>query len=107
MSGMHDMAEAPNPYEVLEVSEDADDEELRRAYLRKVKEFPPDRAPEQFQRIRDAYEVARNSRTRAARILGAADPYAPLTDLLADKVQPRRFVGPGPWLAVLKERQRG
>ena len=45
--------------EVLGVNQDAGDEEIRAAYLSKVKEFPPDRAPAEFEKIRDAYETLR------------------------------------------------
>ena len=45
-----------DPREVLGVSQDAGEEEIRAAYVRKVKEHPPDRSPEEFERIRNAYE---------------------------------------------------
>jgi DnaJ-class molecular chaperone len=44
------------PFELLEIHEEADDAEIKQAYLRKVRDYPPERAPDQFQRIRDAYE---------------------------------------------------
>ena len=34
-----------DPRQVLEVEAEAGDEEIRAAYLRKVKEYPPDRSP--------------------------------------------------------------
>ena len=45
--------------ETLGVPAKASLEDIRAAYLGKVKEFPPDRSPEQFERIRDAYETLR------------------------------------------------
>ena len=42
--------------EILGVAANASEDEIRRAYLEKVKQFPPDRSPEEFERIRDAYE---------------------------------------------------
>ena len=45
------------PTEILGVSADATDDEIRTAYLSKVQEHPPDRSPEQFELIRDAYEA--------------------------------------------------
>jgi len=97
--GPHD-----NPWEILGVASNATNEEIRASYLKKVKEHPPERSPEAFERIRDAYELLRDPRRRALRMLLAADPWAPLVSLLADKAPERRFVGPGPWLAVLKEK---
>lgn len=90
--------------EILGVAPNAGDEEIRAAYLRKVKENPPDRSPELFERIRDAYELLRDPRRRALHMLLSADPNAPLVSLLPAHTQERRFTGPGPWLAVLREK---
>jgi curved DNA-binding protein CbpA len=43
-----------DPFEILGVEPSASDKELRRAYLRQVKEHPPERDPEGFRRIREA-----------------------------------------------------
>jgi curved DNA-binding protein CbpA len=94
-----------DPCQVLGISPEAGDEEVRAAYLRKVKEFPPDRAPREFEKVRDAYEAMRDPRRRARQMLLAADPRQPLASLLDGRVSERRFVGPEPWLAVLKERK--
>jgi curved DNA-binding protein CbpA len=91
-----------DPTDVLGVSRDATDEEIRAAYLLKVREFPPDRAPEQFEAIRDAFEALRDPRRRIRHRLFAVDPTAPLASLFVESAPPRRFVGPGPWLEVLK-----
>lgn len=90
--------------EVLGVGPNAGDAEIRAAYLRKVKEHPPDRAPEQFERIRDAYDLLRDPRRRALQMLLAVDPNAPLVSLLPAHPAERRFTGPGPWLAALREK---
>ena len=90
--------------EILGVAPNAGDAEIRAAYLRKVKENPPDRAPELFERIRDAYELLRDPRRRALQVLLAVDPNAPLVSLLPAHPTERRFTGPGPWLAVLREK---
>jgi curved DNA-binding protein CbpA len=90
--------------EVLGVTESASDEEIRAAYLKRVKEHPPDRSPEEFERIRDAYETLRDPRRRMRDMLLAADPSAPFTFLFAGLEPERRFVGPNPWLEVLKKK---
>lgn len=90
------------PWTELGVSRDAGDEEVRAAYLRLVKANPPDRAPEAFERIRDAYDAMRDPRRRAARVL-AANPGAPIATLAEGLPATRAFVGPEPWLAVLEE----
>jgi curved DNA-binding protein CbpA len=91
-----------DPRAVLGVSPTATEEEIRAAYLLKVKEFPPDRSPEQFERIRDAYQMVRDARQRARHLLFAADPGVPLASLVAGHPRLRQFVGPQPWLDVLK-----
>ena len=90
------------PRQVLGVSPEAGDEEIRAAYLRKVKEYPPDRAPREFEKVRDAYETLRDPRRRTRHLL-SADPKLPLVSLLEGRVSERRFTGPDAWLAVLRE----
>jgi curved DNA-binding protein CbpA len=92
-----------DPHQVLGIPAEAGDEEIRAAYLRKVKEYPPDRAPQEFERVRDAYETLRDPRRRARQLLLSADPKQPLSSLLEGRVSERRFTGPEPWLAVLRE----
>jgi curved DNA-binding protein CbpA len=93
-----------DPREILGVPPDADDEGIRAAYLQKVKENPPDRAPAAFERVRDAYEVLRDPRRRALHMFLCGDPEAPLLSLLPGCNQERRFTGPDPWLAVLRKK---
>lgn len=81
-----------DPYRLLEVAEDADDDAIQQAYLRMVKTFPPERAPQRFQAIRQAYETLRGPRERLAlRWFPTGDP-PPLSDLLdsADPAQAGR-----------------
>jgi curved DNA-binding protein CbpA len=52
------------PYEILEVSEQATDSEIKQAYLQKVKLNPPDRDHEKFQQIHSAYETIKNLTSR-------------------------------------------
>jgi len=92
-----------DPRQILGIRPEAGDEEIRAAYLRKVKEYPPDRSPREFERVRDAYEDLRDPRRRARRLFLSADPAQPLASLLEGRASERRFTGPDPWLAVLKE----
>lgn len=89
-------------WETLGIPLNAREEEIRAAYLRKVKEHPPDRSPEEFEQIRDAYERLRDPRRRMRDMLLSADSDVPLATLFAGTAQERRFVGPQPWLEVLK-----
>ena len=91
-----------DPREVLGVSQDAGEEEVRAAYVRKGKEHPPDRSPEEFERIRDAYDSLRDPRRRMRDRLLSVDPFAPFVSVIELKPRQRRFAGPQPWLEALK-----
>lgn len=52
------------PYAILEVDESAGDEEVKMAYLCKVREHPPEHDPQGFQRIRGAFETIRTEKDR-------------------------------------------
>jgi curved DNA-binding protein CbpA len=91
-----------DPFDILGISPDASADEIRAAYLAKVRECPPDRSPEQFERVRDAYEKVRDPRARIRHRLFAVDPRARLSSVFAEAALPRRFVGLAPWLDVLK-----
>jgi len=93
-----------DPYAVLGLGPGADDEQIRAAYLAKLKQFPPDRSPAEFEQVRDAYELLRDRRRRAQYTLFLVNPEARLESLVDGLDNDRQFVGPGPWLAVLKER---
>lgn len=52
------------PYEILAVSKHSDDSEIKKAYLAKVRQHPPERDPELFQKIRQAYELIQSEEHR-------------------------------------------
>ena len=94
-----------DPRQILEIDAEAGEEEIRAAYLRKVKEYPPDRSPREFEQVRDAYEILRDPRCRTRALLLAADPKQPLVSLL-DGLKPKlQFTGPEAWLAVSREKK--
>lgn len=43
-------------YEILGVSRDADEKEIKKAYFKLVRQFSPEKDPEKFKEIREAYE---------------------------------------------------
>jgi curved DNA-binding protein CbpA len=53
-----------DPYQILELPPDSDDEAIRRRYLELVRRFTPERHPEKFAAIRAAYESLRDLDTR-------------------------------------------
>lgn len=54
----------PNPYEILGVPDTASDRDIRKAYLRQIKVSPPERNPEEFKKIRKAYGILKDIKTR-------------------------------------------
>jgi DnaJ-class molecular chaperone len=57
------------PNELFGLPSDADEAQIRNRYLELVREFPPDRAPERFAEIREAYDALRDPLPRAERRL--------------------------------------
>jgi curved DNA-binding protein CbpA len=53
-----------DPYAVLGLAPDCDDETIRRRYLELVKQYTPERHPERFAVIRRAYDSLRDLNTR-------------------------------------------
>jgi DnaJ-class molecular chaperone len=53
-----------DPYSVLELPADADDDMIRRRYLELVRRHPPEQNPERFAAIRAAYEALKDVNTR-------------------------------------------
>ena len=89
--------------EILGVAPNATDDEIRAAYLNRIREYPPESSPEEFERIRDAWETLRDPRRRAKNLILGADPNAPFASLLDGREAARQFAGPGRWKAALKE----
>jgi curved DNA-binding protein CbpA len=53
-----------DPYAVLGLPPDSNDEAIRRRYLELVRQFSPEHHPERFAAIRAAYESLRDLNTR-------------------------------------------
>ncbi|MEA1923789.1 MAG: DnaJ domain-containing protein [Pseudomonadota bacterium] len=65
-----------NPYEILELATDCNDQQARRSYLDKIKEFPPEHFPEHFREINEAYELVKSQEGRFNYQLMDKDPGA-------------------------------
>jgi curved DNA-binding protein CbpA len=61
---MSDAAKSQSYYEVLGVARDADDRTIKKSYFALVRKYPPDTCPDEFKRIREAYEVLSNPVSR-------------------------------------------
>ena len=72
----------PDPFTLLGVPADADDQQIKAAYLAQVKAYPPEREPARFQAIRAAYDAIHNREARLRYRLFEQNPPA-LEELLA------------------------
>ena len=95
---------AENPQSILGVPQDARAEEIRTAYLSKIKEYPPEKCPAEFERLRDAYTILSDPCRRMRMMLLSADPEASLLSLLDDQQPNREFVGPIAWLDAMLDK---
>ncbi len=57
------------PFLVLGISETADDSDVRKAYLECVRRWPPERDPDRFREINDAYSKIKDERSRTDHLL--------------------------------------
>ncbi|OQW95993.1 MAG: hypothetical protein BWK79_00365 [Beggiatoa sp. IS2] len=62
------------PFDILGVGDDATDEIIKKAYLHKVRQYPPEREPEEFQKVRAAFEQIKDQRQRLRYQLFHHDP---------------------------------
>ena len=92
------------PQKILGVPDDAGTAEIRTAYLNKIKEYPPEKFPAKFERVRDAYTILSDVRYRIRLMFQSADPEASLETLLNNQKQNRQSVGPEAWFDALGER---
>jgi curved DNA-binding protein CbpA len=77
-------------YQVLGVSLDAGDDEIRRRYLELVRRHPPDRDPERFAEIRRAYEELRDPVPRIERQIMHPEFHDSLDAVVAEMQQKLR-----------------
>lgn len=91
-----------DPYQVLGVSRTASADEVRQAYFRLVRQYPPEAHPEQFKRVRAAYEALRSPTRRAELALLTFEQVAAEVDLdlLADLAAGAKFDAAEALLAV-------
>jgi len=51
-------------FDILGVHIDASDDEIKKAYLQKVRIYSPEQAPDEFQKIRSAFELINSEEKR-------------------------------------------
>lgn len=98
------MNKSQNAWSILGIEKDADEQQIRSAYLRKVREFPPERSPEQFELVRDAYEHLKDPDYRARQKVLMPDLPGSFVELFERSSTERKFAPTAIWQQVLKER---
>ena len=94
-----------DPYAVLGLSPDDDDEAIRRRYLELVRQFSPEHHPEKFAAVRAAYESLRDLNTRLRHQLfeaGRKETVDAIVEEIACR-SPRRRVSLKTLLAALRK----
>jgi curved DNA-binding protein CbpA len=94
-----------DPYQILELPPDSDDEAIRRRYLELVRRFSPERHPEKFAAVRAAYERLRDLDTRLRYRLFEAGKNETVDALIEEITcgQPRRRIPLETLLAMVKK----
>jgi DnaJ-class molecular chaperone len=73
-----------DPYETLGLARGVTEADVRRRYLDLVREFPPDRAPQRFTEIHQAYEKLRDPVVRMESKLFDMESGGTIAEIVAD-----------------------
>jgi curved DNA-binding protein CbpA len=94
-----------DPYAVLGLPPESDDEAIRRRYLQLVREFSPEQHPDKFAAVRQAYEHLRDLDTRLRYRIFEAGQNDSVDAIIEEIVcrSPRRRVSLEMLLAVVKK----
>ncbi len=74
MSDDPQLPDTDDPWELLGLEPDADERAAKRAYARLIRQFRPDRSPDEFKRIRAAYELVRDGNAFATVFFDTPEP---------------------------------
>ena len=53
-----------NYFKTLELGMEAEEEEIKKAYFKLIRKYPPDKNPDIFKEIREAYDMLRQEKFR-------------------------------------------
>jgi curved DNA-binding protein CbpA len=90
-------------FAILGVERDATDEEIRSAWIAGVRDHPPDRDPRGFQRLREAYDRVKDPHRRRKEHLFGREDLGSLSKLAAQLGEEKLWMGPGPWLRLVRD----
>jgi curved DNA-binding protein CbpA len=94
-----------DPYQVMGLPPDCDDDTIRRRYLELVRQFSPEQHPDRFAAIRAAYESLRDLNTRLRYRLFEAGKNETVEALIEEITcrSPRRRIGLESLLALQRK----
>lgn len=79
-----------NDYQILGLSEGAEQKEIKRAYFKLVRQYSPEKDPERFQQIREAYErLTEDSSKEKEGSITLEFPDTPLASQMKEQIQKR------------------
>ena len=94
------------PYEALEIPETASSTEIRKQYLKKIQQYPPESDPVRFQEITEAYSEIKDEVGRARlKLFGISGKHHHLclAGLLPAPENKRGRVSAELWLKAIRE----
>ena len=94
-----------NPFYILKVSPHADDEEVRKAYIKAVRRFPPDRNREEFLLIQNAFKQIKNRRDRIKRYLFTLKKVDSLCEAVPDFPNKRNILNEKEWMKIIRKKK--
>ena len=93
-----------DPWQVLDLPKDASDEQIRARYVALVKQHPPQKDPEAFASISDAYMAVKGPRERAQWDLFGPEPLQDIAELVELLIRSKRRTIPvEEWIQSLRE----
>lgn len=97
----------PHPYITLNVTEQASSAEIRQAYLKLIKRYPPETSPSEYQEINQAYSAIKDEYNRARlTVFGNLSETGPLSDMIPTRSSKRSRAGIQTWLSYLQNRRK-
>ena len=97
-----------HPFITLGLKEDASKEQVREAYLNKIRQHPPESDSVEYQELNQAYSALKDDVERAKlRLFGQMYDKESLSSILPTSYANRTRVGVNAWLTVVKEARRG
>ncbi len=91
-----------DPYQILKIDDNnVSDERIHQAYLKAVQQYPPDKNPDAFQQIREAYEMIKTQEDRTRIYLFGIETSQSFSEVLPDGKK-RIRAGVGMWISMIE-----